>query len=295
MVGRTLDLGILYADICNSVQLYETLGNKQAHRLVQGCIRHLADISRRHASTTIKNLGDGVMSTFDTADITFNAATEMRDAYHKGPLTISEGFNFGAVIEDGGDVYGDAVNLASRVAALARSGEILLTGETIRYLSPQHRSAVRLFDSRKVRGRAQRVEIYSVDWEQGDQATHVPVASKAVRATRQTGELVLLYCGKVLRMRSATPTVVLGRDNRCDLVVRSHFASRRHAMIEAKRDRYILTDQSSNGTFVVTKDGGEVYLKRESLQLLGSGTISVGAAASDGDSHTIRFAHHIER
>jgi len=85
------------------------------------------------------------------------------------------------------------------------------------------------------------------------------------------------------------PTLVMGRDERCDLVVKSYFASRRHAVIEMSRDRFVLTDQSSNGTFVVPESGHEIFLKRESLPLLGDGTISLGAAPSDDTSYTVAF------
>ena len=82
---------------------------------------------------------------------------------------------------------------------------------------------------------------------------------------------------------------MLGRDERCDLVVKSYFASRRHAVIEMSRDRFVLTDQSSNGTFVAPENGHEIFLKRESVPLLGDGTISLGAAPSDDDSYTVSF------
>ncbi len=290
MGEQTQHLGILFADICNSVRLYDRLGDTEAHRVVQDCINRLVDITERHDGTVIRTQGNGVMSTFGSADAAYEAAMEMQDAYRDGPVTITAGFNFGEVIPEGGDVYGDAVNLAARVSALARSGEILLTGETVERLSPPHRASVRLFDTTTVRGRAKAVEIYAVVADQGGQTTMVPFATPPEQ-TRQLGALTLAYGDSDTRMGEAIRSLVVGRDERCDLVVRSYFASRRHAVIEAKRDRYILTDQSANGTFVVAQNGREVYLKRESLPLLGSGTISLGAAPTAGDNYTIRFTH----
>ena len=287
----THNLGILYADVCNSVRLYERLGDEEAHRLIHDCLDKLVEITGQYSGTVIRTQGDGVMSVFETADQTFDAARQMQQTYRDGHITITAGFNFGTVIADGGDVYGDAVNLAARVAALARPGEILLTGETVRELSENLKDWVRLFDTTTVRGRSRPVEIFSVRSQSSDhQTTFVPTSNKnRANRARQPGLLTLQHGSRIYRIGEGTPSLVLGRDERCDLVVKSYFASRRHAVIEMSRDRFVLTDQSSNGTFVAPDNGHEIFLKRESVPLLGDGTISLGAAPSDDESYTVSF------
>ncbi|NNG04227.1 MAG: FHA domain-containing protein, partial [Inquilinus sp.] len=93
----------------------------------------------------------------------------------------------------------------------------------------------------------------------------------------------LTHEGGVYRMGDRVQSIVIGRDERCDLIVSSYFASRRHAVVEKRRDRFILTDESSNGTFVVPRQSAEIYMKRESLPLIGRGTISLGAAPGGAD------------
>ena len=285
----TRNLGILYADVCNSVRLYETLGDEEAHRLIHDCLDRLVEITRQYGGTVIRTQGDGVMSVFETADRTFDAARQMQDAYRDGHITLTAGFNYGSVIADGGDVYGDAVNLAARVAALARPGEILLTGETVRALSANLKESVRLFDTTTVRGRSRPVEIFAVRAAPDQQTTYVPSSAGRTARTRQPGLLTLRHGGRVYQIGDGDPSLVLGRDHRCDLVVKSYFASRRHAVIEMSRDRFVLTDQSSNGTVVAPRNGHDIFLKRESVPLLGDGTISLGAAPSDDDSYTVHF------
>ena len=285
----TQNLGILYADVCNSVRLYEVLGDEEAHRLIHDCLHGLVGITKQYNGTVIRTQGDGVMSVFDSADQTFDAARQMQETYRDGHITITAGFNYGSVIADGGDVYGDAVNLAARVAALARPGEILLTGETVRELSPNLKETVRLFDTTTVRGRSRPVEIFTVRAAPDQQTTYVPASAPKTAQARHAGQLTLRHGKRVYQVGEGVPTLVMGRDERCDLVVKSYFASRRHAVIEMSRDRFVLTDQSSNGTFVAPENGHEIFLKRESVPLLGDGTISLGAAPSDDESYTVSF------
>ena len=89
-----------------------------------------------------------------------------------------------------------------------------------------------------------------------------------------------------------TPThtgIVLGRDLACELVVAGHMASRQHARIERRRDKFFLVDQSTNGTFVAFANAPEVVLRREELMLRGSGRIGFGHSVELPDTETVAF------
>ena len=66
------------------------------------------------------------------------------------------------------------------------------------------------------------------------------------------------------------------------MVVNDTMASREHARIECRRDKFVLTDQSTNGTYVITSDG-PAYLRREETALTGEGKISFGREIADAD------------
>ena len=102
MTEQPIALSILYADICDSVRLYERLGDAEAHFLAEKCMRKLADVTRKHGGTVIRTQGDGIMSTFSTAASAYSAAREMVDAHSVGPVSIRVGFNHGPVIQSGG-------------------------------------------------------------------------------------------------------------------------------------------------------------------------------------------------
>jgi len=290
MTGQQTSLSILYADICDSVSLYEREGDAKAHQLVERSLQVMIDITRRHGGTVIRTQGDGVMSTFPSADAACAAAREMQEGHGAGPVSIRVGFNHGVVIKGGGDVYGDAVNLAARVTGLARGGEILTTQETVAELQPEQRLTTRLLDRTKVKGKTDPVNIYSFVNETDAQAT-VVAGSRTGMGRLQRAVLRLEYQGRKLDLDSGSQTLFIGRSERCQLLVESDFASRVHATIEAKRDHFVLTDQSTNGTYVQTREGRQVYLKRESARLIGDGVISLGTRPDGDEASLVRYSN----
>lgn len=67
-------------------------------------------------------------------------------------------------------------------------------------------------------------------------------------------------------------------------------ASRIHATIERRRDKWVLIDHSTNGTFVTFAGERELRLHREELILRGDGIISFGQSAGHGGAESLRFA-----
>jgi predicted component of type VI protein secretion system len=83
--------------------------------------------------------------------------------------------------------------------------------------------------------------------------------------------------------------VALGRDAQNDLVIADRLASRMHAHIERRRDRFVLVDHSSNGTFLTIADEPESPLRREEFILRGAGRISFGHAYARDPTETVEF------
>ena len=86
-----------------------------------------------------------------------------------------------------------------------------------------------------------------------------------------------------------TKGVTLGRGDDNDLTVKGNLISRLHARIELNRTRFVLIDQSTNGTFILRDDGEEIYVRRDSAQLSGSGVIGLGRVATPGTPLAIEF------
>ena len=83
---------------------------------------------------------------------------------------------------------------------------------------------------------------------------------------------------------------MIGRDAGCDIVVAEPKASRQHARIERRRDKFFLTDQSTNGTYVTFAGESEIVLRREEAMLRRSGRIVFGHSASDAGGDVVEFS-----
>jgi pSer/pThr/pTyr-binding forkhead associated (FHA) protein len=85
------------------------------------------------------------------------------------------------------------------------------------------------------------------------------------------------------------PSVSVGRGEDKDIVVTGERVSLMHARIEFSGNKFVLIDQSTNGTYVQSADGKESFIRRGSSQLTGQGMIGLGARPRQGSTHTIGF------
>jgi adenylate cyclase len=276
MTMKCDSLAVMFTDICDSSSVYRDLGDAEAHKLGARCLKLIAEATRRNGGRLIKTIGDGAMITFRSVEDAYRAASIIQLALRGGVLRIKIGLHFGAVIETGDDVFGDTVNVAARVLARSGPDEILMTRECVDTLQPAQRATVRLLDTTSVKGRPEWVEIYRVI---GDRENVTTVVQSSARPAQGPAAVVLTYKDTVLRLDASSGPVLIGRDATCGLVIASAWASRRHATIDVQRDHFVITDHSSNGTFVADEKGAEQHLKREAHHLASHGTISVGVGA----------------
>ena len=281
----------LFADISGSTRLYDTLGDISAHRIVAECLSVLSGVTLRHHGMIWRTIGDEVLATFPEPDMAVAAAVEMQEAIRDLGLTgghflaIRVGFQHGPVLADGGDVYGDAVNVAARLAQQAKAGEILTTGHTVARMDPHWQSTCRRINWIEVKGKQDPLEVCEVVWRpedatvQGTLHTHPAV----VRG------LVLIAANTRLELTSTRPLITLGRDDKNDLMVPNAKVSRDHARVELRNGRVVLHDHSSNGTFVLPRAGTVTFLHRDACELTGHGSFGLGEQPSPDSSARVDF------
>jgi class 3 adenylate cyclase/pimeloyl-ACP methyl ester carboxylesterase len=127
---------ILFADIVDSTALTERLGDAAFREKARDLDGALRKIIRDHSGTPIdgKLLGDGVLATFASARQAIEAALACGRAGDEGGLPLHLGLHAGDVIREEGNVFGGAVNVASRVSGLSAPGEVLVS-QTVRDLA----------------------------------------------------------------------------------------------------------------------------------------------------------------
>ena len=296
MPRETTSLAILFADIAKSTYLYETMGDAAAQNLIGTCLSLLSDITQRHNGTVIKTIGDEIMCTFPTANDAVEAAKLMHQDLEQitvpsnpehGPPNIYVGIHIGPVVKEDNDVFGDAVNVAARMVALAKQRQILTTEETIKALSRENQDAAKCIDRTTIKGKSGEVNIYEIIWEQHDVTVMLDTALEdlALRAS-----LELNFCGKIIKIDQNQPSATLGRQSHNDVVVNDNRVSRSHARIEYRRGKFILIDQSTNGTFVVIQNKKNIQLKRDETQLHGNGIIGLGRKVTPDAPMAIQYS-----
>ncbi len=296
MERRKVSLAILFADVSDSTRLYEAIGDTAAFGNVREVIGLLTGITKAYSGRVVKTIGDGLMCAFHDADSAASAAGEMQRQIAQRPptqsgkqLTIRVGFHFGPVIQDGEDVFGDSVNVAARMAGLALAGQAITTSDTVAVLSPPVRDTVRQINALPVKGKAEEVEVHELMWQASVDRTVIPGLDTPSVASRPTGgpSIKLTYRGRDFEFKE---TVYLGRDASNTVFIMDPMASRRHAKIELRAGRFLLVDQSSNGTYVTLGTSAEQRLRREETILYGNGIIAFGHSASNAEAETVRFS-----
>ena len=293
MSEKTVTCAILFADIAGSTALYESLGDLQAQFMISQCLNRMTIICARHSGALIKTVGDEIMCRFPTAEDAVQAAQQINQtlendaATNQIKLSVRIGLHFGHVVERDADVYGDAVNLAARLTSIARAKQIITTQATVDRLSPDLSQSTRLYDQASVKGKQEEIKIYEILWGQEDVTTIV--SSALMNQHLEALSLTLTYGNQQYKLEPDSSSQLIGRGSQCNVVVDSNLVSRVHAKLEYRRGKFVLIDQSTNGTFVKTRNGREVYIRREELPLWGEGIISLGESISENTQHMIYF------
>jgi len=295
-MGKDIELAILFADVVGSTKLYEVMGDLKARDMVAICIDVMRSATEQNNGTVIKTMGDEVMSTFPSADDALNAASQMQQQIlahpelkvDGQPVAIRIGCHFGPVVLENRDIFGAAVHTANRMTSQAKAGQIITTATMVDRLSPDWRASVRQIDVATLKGRSIEVALFEALWQTEDVTSMLPAIALSQRDGRKL-RLKLRYQGQEVVVDEQRTNVTIGRAEDCDFVVKGNLISRLHARIEINRNKFVLIDQSTNGTFVQTKDGEEAFVRRDSMQIKGEGLIGLGKVPESTSAQSIRF------
>jgi class 3 adenylate cyclase len=139
---KITSLTFLFTDLKGSTDLYERVGDLVAFDIVKEHFRVLHEIIAAESGAVVKTIGDAVMATFPTPDRAVAAALRIREAMlglnekHRSEdllvkIGIHEGPCLAVTLNDRQDYFGQTVNIAARVQALAVSRTILATGSVV--------------------------------------------------------------------------------------------------------------------------------------------------------------------
>lgn len=285
---------VLFADISGSTALYEHVGDNLAKTLIDECLGVMREETARHQGRVVKTIGDELMCVFPDSDRCSLAAAGMQLAVSNLPIVggvtraVRVGFHSGPILEAEGDVFGDTVNTAARLVGLAKAAQIITTSATVARMSPLLQQSTRDIAALAIRGKGSDVQVCEVLWRADEEELTMAASSIARKATVQL--LYLRHGADSLILQGEGARAIVGRDPGSDIVLADRKASRTHARIEWRRDKYFLVDQSTNGTYVIFEGEAEVTLRREEVMLRGRGRIVFGHSIAESDGETLDFA-----
>jgi class 3 adenylate cyclase len=164
---------VLFTDLVGHTQMMSRLGDEAGRAVLREHEDITRDVLKGHGGTEIKTMGDGFMASFASVTkavecaIALQRAIEERNgtvgATGRSPLAVRVGLNAGEPIEEDGDLFGATVILASRIAARAEGGEILVS-DNVRSLSAGKGFAFSDRGEFVPKGFDEPVRVYEVNW-----------------------------------------------------------------------------------------------------------------------------------
>ncbi|MEE8350290.1 MAG: adenylate/guanylate cyclase domain-containing protein [Acidobacteriota bacterium] len=287
---------VLFADISGSTQLFENLGENQAQETLGKCISAVSQAVENNNGTVVKTIGDEVLATFPAVESAVLSAASIVQAVDQmfpeptARLEVSIGLHFGQVLVEDGDVFGDTVNIASRLVKMANPGQVLTSKFTVEHLPEGLSSKTRAMGSFPLKGKRDVMSVYEILLLEAQQDPEMTMVSGKGHTVERVKVYLLLRHGKTeLTLHEEGQTVLIGRDPDHELTVDNKLASRNHAQIEYTKGQFVLSDHSTNGTFVLNSEGETTHLNRENFLLQGVGQISLGQDFAENPTELIQF------
>jgi len=277
---------VMFAELLGIAELYAGAGDADALQATTACHDRLEQAAGPAKARVLKRIGPRLMLLAESADVAARAAVAMQVAASQLPAApggkpgLGIGFHYGRVIQNDDDVFGDTVNLAARLVEKAARGQILLVAETAEQVGSLYRRSIRRLLAVQLKGIDQELGLCEMVWRADEPATFYPFTADAEPPARV--KLKLKYRGTKLVLKRIVEAVSLGRDAQCKVVIDDEHASRHHCTIQRRRDRFVLVDKSTNGTFVTIEGEQELAVRRDEVTLRKSGWIAFGQSRSAG-------------
>jgi class 3 adenylate cyclase len=157
---------VLFTDLVGHTEMMSRLGDERGRDVLREHERITREVLAANGGTEVKTMGDGFMASFGSVAKAVECAIALQRAFAESegePLSVRVGINAGEPIEEEGDLFGATVILASRIAAKAEGGEILVA-DTVRGLCSGKGF---LFADRGefvAKGFEEPVRVYEVSW-----------------------------------------------------------------------------------------------------------------------------------
>ena len=189
---------ILSADVVGYSRLMDD--NEEATiRTLNDYRAFITSLIQQYRGRVVDAIGDNLLAEFASAVDAINCSVEtQRDLAERNAELPNErkmefriGVNVGDVVDEGGRIYGDGVNIAARVEGLAEAGGICISGRVYDQVENKLDLAYEFLGEQKVKNITRPVRIYRVLSDSGAAAHRVVKVKKAAGQRRQKMAMVI--------------------------------------------------------------------------------------------------------
>ena len=186
---------VMFTDIKGSTEFFEKFGDIAGLAMVHECNGLQRSVIEQHGGRVIKTIGDSVMAAFDDCNESIRAAVEIQrklkaqNAARKpeDAMLVRIGLHYGTGIVKSDDVFGDVVNVASRVESLAQPLQIIISDSLRQQIATSNFDVVFLGRFR-LKGKSEDRDLFSVQWGEPQAAplkiAHTIVTGSGVHTAR---------------------------------------------------------------------------------------------------------------
>ncbi|MFC2123228.1 adenylate/guanylate cyclase domain-containing protein [Bacteroidota bacterium] len=121
---------------------------------------------KKYKGEWLKEMGDGILASFNTASDAVRCAGEIQNAAKKAGIGLRIGIHEGEVVFEGSDVLGDGVNVASRLEELAEEGCINISGAVYKDIKNKAGITTELVGEKSLKNVEDPIKVYKVCYEE---------------------------------------------------------------------------------------------------------------------------------
>ncbi len=257
------EITVLFSDIRGSTAYFEKHGDVMGTIMVHQCTEVLrGQIDKIQGGKFIKTIGDAVMATFEDPAAGVSCAAEMQKALQEhnktrlanDPIKIRIGLNYGLGIVKTDDVFGDVVNVASRVESVAQADQIIISSTVNQKVTGKLSMPVNYLGKFSLKGKEGPSDLFEVVWDEGRSGkplTSHTVLEAGTGLQLPTFKLQHMVPGGQPREWSVRSKPVIIGQNSGDIVFSSDSRmAPQHARLTADTGQLCVEDLSTRGIFV---------------------------------------------
>ncbi|MBF0521142.1 MAG: adenylate/guanylate cyclase domain-containing protein, partial [Nitrospirae bacterium] len=242
------EIAVMFTDLKGSTSLADLEGDISARILLQKNKDIITPIVIKNNGVLVKTMGDGSLSYFTNSNdalasaiqIIGDAALANKNIKPGHRLNFRIGIHKGKCIVEKNDIFGDVVNVASRFEKLAVPGEIALSENAYISLCPELQLRCKLDTITSIDGKKAPFKLYRCD---------TGVLNESEKKCIKTDYIPYSLLKDKLNPQEVfsitTGELIIGRSNKCDIVLKEEYISRQHAKIIRDHDSVFIEDLNS--------------------------------------------------